>query len=94
MDILGVSGFILSIIVGLLILVVLVALHEFGHGIVARRNGVRVKEFGIGFPPRAKAWKVKKSVLGTDVLYSLNWLPLGGFVQLQGENDAADQHSG
>lgn len=91
MDILGVSGFILSIIVGLLILVVLVALHEFGHGIVARRNGVRVKEFGIGFPPRAKAWKVKKSVLGTDVLYSLNWLPLGGFVQLQGENDAADK---
>lgn len=64
-------------------------MHEFGHGVVARRNGVRVKEFGIGFPPRAKGWTVKNSVLGKNVLYSLNWLPLGGFVNLQGENDSA-----
>lgn len=89
MDILGTLNFILSVGIGLVILVILVAMHEFGHGVVARRNGVRVKEFGIGFPPRAKGWTVKNSVLGTNVLYSLNWLPLGGFVSLQGENDAS-----
>lgn len=91
MDILGTLNFVLSVVIGLLILIALVAMHEFGHGVVARRNGVRVKEFGIGFPPRAKGWKIKNSVLGKNVLYSLNWLPLGGFVQLQGENDAADK---
>jgi len=90
-DILSTLNFILSVIIGLVILVVLVAMHEFGHGVIARRNGVRVKEFGIGFPPRAKAWVVKSSVLGKNVLYSLNWLPLGGFVSLQGENDAANK---
>lgn len=89
MDILGTLNFILSVVIGLVILVILVAMHEFGHGVVARRNGVRVKEFGIGFPPRAKGWTVKNSVLGKNVLYSLNWLPLGGFVNLQGENDSA-----
>lgn len=91
MDVLGTLDFALSVIIGVFILVILVAMHEFGHGVVARRNGVRVKEFGIGFPPRAKGWNVKKSVLGKNVLYSLNWLPLGGFVQLQGENDAANK---
>lgn len=89
MDVLGTLNFILSVIIGLAILVILVAMHEFGHGVVARRNGVRVKEFGIGFPPRAKGWIVKSSVLGKNVLYSLNWLPLGGFVNLQGENDSS-----
>lgn len=77
-----------SIILGLLILTFLVAIHELGHGILARRNGVVVEEFGIGFPPRAKKWKVKKSILGENVTYSLNWLPLGGFVKLQGEHDS------
>ncbi len=91
MDILSVLNFILSVVIGLLILVALVAMHEFGHGVVARRNGVRVKEFGIGFPPRAKGWVVKSSVLGKNVLYSLNWLPLGGFVNLQGENDSSNK---
>lgn len=89
MDILGILNFILSVAIGLGILVLLVVLHELGHGIVARRNGVRVKEFGVGFPPRAKGWNVRQSLLGKNVLYSLNWLPLGGFVQLQGEHDAA-----
>lgn len=76
-----------GIIVGLIILTIIVALHEFGHAIVARRNGVIVEEFGIGFPPRAKVWKMKKSLLGKNVEYTLNWLPLGGFVKLQGEHD-------
>ena len=75
---------ILGIITGILILVVLIVLHELGHAIVAKRNGVVVEEFGIGFPP--KAWGKK---LKNGVLFTLNWLPLGGFVKLQGENDSA-----
>lgn len=89
MDILGVLNFIVSVIIGLLILVVLVVVHELGHGIVARRNGVVVEEFGVGFPPRAWGRKIKQSILGKNVTYTLNWLPLGGFVKLQGEHDAA-----
>lgn len=81
----------IGILIGLLILTALVAAHELGHAIVARRNGVVVEEFGIGFPPKAWEKKVKKSILGKNVLFSVNWLPLGGFVKLQGENDAADK---
>lgn len=75
-----------GIILGLVILVLLVVVHELGHAIAAKRNGVVVEEFGIGFPPRAWAKKLKNGVL-----FSLNWLPLGGFVKLQGEHDAANK---
>lgn len=75
---------VIGIIVGWLILVLLVVVHELGHALVARRNGVVVEEFGIGFPPRIWAKKLKN---GID--FSVNWLPLGGFVKLQGEHDAA-----
>jgi len=77
----------LGVIVGVIVLTILVVAHELGHGLVARRYGTVVEEFGIGFPPRAKAWKVKKSILGKNVEYTLNWLPLGGFVKMQGEHD-------
>lgn len=78
----------LLLIAGLLMFVGLVVVHEYGHFIMARRAGVDVEEFGIGFPPRAKLLTHKK---GTD--FTLNWLPLGGFVKLKGENDA-DTESG
>jgi len=77
---------IFGIIVGLLILVLLVVVHELGHAIVARRNGVVVEEFGVGFPP--KAWGKK---LENGILFTVNWLPLGGFVKLKGEHDAANK---
>ncbi len=86
MDILSGLNFVLSIIIGLLILVFLIVVHELGHAIAARRNGVVVEEFGIGFPPRAWGRKLKNGIL-----FTLNWLPLGGFVKLQGENDAASK---
>lgn len=54
-----------GVIIGILILMLLVIAHEFGHFIMARKNGVTVKEFGIGFPPRAIAW-VKKPVEVTE----------------------------
>ena len=79
----------IGVILGVIILTILVVIHELGHGIVARRNGVVVEEFGIGFPPRAWGKKVKNSILGKNVHYTINWLPLGGFVKLQGENDSA-----
>lgn len=78
-----------GVLLGLFVLVLLVVLHELGHAIVAKRNGVKVEEFGVGFPPAAKKWKVKRSFLGENVTFSLNWLPLGGFVRLKGEYDSA-----
>ena len=65
---------------------VLVVIHELGHFVTARLANVRVLEFGVGFPPRAKVLRDKG-----ETLYTLNWLPIGGFVKLEGEDgDAAD----
>lgn len=75
----------LYFIIGIVLFVGLVVLHELGHAIVASRNGVKVEEFGIGFPPRA--WKRR---LKNGTLFTVNWLPLGGFVRLKGEHDAAE----
>ena len=74
---------VLLLILGLLLFVGLVVIHEFGHFIAARRNGVDVEEFGIGFPPRAWGRQTK-----SGFLFSLNWLPIGGFVKLKGEHDS------
>lgn len=106
----------LGVIVGLLVLMFLVTAHEFGHFLMARRNGVNVVEFGICFPPRAVAWikdpktgkwrrlprkewskeKISKVVYSDGdkklaqkgMIFSLNWLPIGGFCQMDGESDA------
>jgi regulator of sigma E protease len=77
------------LILGIILFVGLVVVHEFGHFIAARRNGVEVEEFGIGFPPRAWSRKIKDSKGG--FLFSLNWLPIGGFVKMKGESDAAKE---
>ena len=84
----------------------LVTMHELGHFIAARRNGVRVLEFGICFPPRAIAWvrdpKTRKwkrlprkdwKKPQEGLIFSLNWLPIGGFCQMDGES-AADTRKG
>lgn len=143
---------VVGIIVGLIVLMVLVVLHEFGHFVAARRNGVRVLEFGIGFPPRAVAWikdpkthkwrrlkkaewgevnvtkavgvekdtkalavgKEAKTLKASDskkstegdkapkkhpkliedgLVFSINWLPIGGFCQMDGES-AVDERPG
>jgi regulator of sigma E protease len=74
MDVLGtVAAFIA-------ILVVLVLVHELGHFLVAKRAGITVEEFGIGFPPRVA------SVMWRGTRYSVNWIPLGGFVRMLGED--------
>ncbi len=74
-------GYSLTGIAGLfLILIPIVLIHEFGHFVMARLAGIRVLEFGLGFPPRAR-------VIGHDheTEYTLNYLPIGGFVRLEGE---------
>jgi regulator of sigma E protease len=73
----------LLLIVGILLFVGLVVVHEYGHFIAARRNGVDIEEFGIGFPPKVWGRKTKGGWL-----FSINLLPLGGFVRLKGEHDA------
>ncbi|HLC94891.1 MAG TPA: RIP metalloprotease RseP [Patescibacteria group bacterium] len=85
--------FIFVVLLGLLIFV-----HELGHFVVARRNDIKVDEFGFGFPPRMfgvvkenatgkykMIWGNKESD-GTQTVYSFNWLPLGGFVRIKGED--------
>jgi len=69
----------MSFLLFLLILSILVLVHELGHFIAAKKNGVLVEEFGIGFPPRLLGIKIKKTI------YSINLIPLGGFVKLYGE---------
>ncbi len=64
----------------IIILSLLVFVHELGHFSVARMLGVKVKEFGFGFPPRL--WGVRRK----DTVYSVNWIPIGGFVRLHGED--------
>lgn len=96
----------LTVLIFILILGILVFVHELGHFIVARRNGVEVEEFGFGFPPRILGiyWNKKgerKIVWGSreieelreernlgveKTVYSLNWIPLGGFVKITGED--------
>ncbi len=71
----------MQILIFLLILSVLVLIHELGHFAAARIFGINVEEFGIGLPPRAR-----KLFSQGGTIFSLNWLPIGGFVRLKGED--------
>jgi len=75
----------MNILLFLLILIVLILVHEYGHFITAKWIGAKVEEFGIGYPPRALK-------LGTlkGTLFSLNWIPFGGFVKISGEQRDSD----
>lgn len=70
-----------SIIIFVITLLILVLIHEFGHFLVAKKFGIKVEEFGFGIPPRAWGKKIGETI------YSINWLPFGGFVRLLGEEE-------
>ncbi|MDD5083318.1 MAG: RIP metalloprotease RseP [Candidatus Moranbacteria bacterium] len=87
-----------TVLIFLLVLGLLVFVHEMGHFIVARRNGIKADEFGFGFPPRLAGFvwddekkkhrfvKGNEEVVSPHTVYSLNWIPLGGFVKIKGED--------
>ena len=76
----------ISTLAFILLLTVLILIHEWGHFIAARISSVTVEEFGFGLPPR-----MKRLFKRGDTVYSINWIPFGGFVRLKGEN--APSHS-
>jgi regulator of sigma E protease len=77
---------IFAIVLFIVVLGGIVLIHELGHYLTAKFFNVRVLEFGFGFPPRAKVLRAKG-----ETLWTLNWLPIGGFVRMEGEDgDAAD----
>lgn len=72
---------IFSIIIFIVTLLILVVIHELGHFLLAKKFGIKVEEFGFGLPPRIWGKKIG------ETLYSLNWIPYGGFVKLMGEDE-------
>lgn len=72
----------ITAIVFIIILSILVFIHELGHFVVARLIGVKVEEFGFGLPPKIAGKKIRGTI------YSVNWLPIGGFVKLAGEDES------
>src|SRR5471030_2503397 len=78
----------MNILIFVVILLVLVVVHESGHFFAAKKFGIRVDEFGFGFPP--KLFGVKKG----ETEYTFNLLPLGGFVKIYGENPDDENTSG
>ena len=71
----------MSILIFIAVIVALIVVHEFGHFVVAKLSGMRVDEFGLGYPPRA----LTIATVG-ETAYTLNWLPFGGFVKIYGED--------
>jgi regulator of sigma E protease len=90
----------LTILLFIAILGLLVFVHESGHFFIAKRSGMKVDEFGFGFPPRIfgiqkvngkwrLVWGHKEPDSTDSTVYSINWIPLGGFVKIVGENNEA-----
>ncbi len=78
----------MTIVLFIIVLALLILTHEFGHFIVAKLGGIRVDEFGLGLPPRAVGKKFGETI------YSLNWLPFGGFVKIFGEDPNEENTNG
>lgn len=86
-----------TLIIFIIVLGVLVFVHELGHFVAAKKSGMQVDEFGFGFPPRLFGIQKKqgkwglvygpKTAEGEDTVYSINLIPLGGFVKILGENN-------
>lgn len=72
----------MSLLLFVIVLGVIIAVHEMGHFLAAKWAGIKVSEFGLGFPPRMFSWKPEHS----ETTYSLNWIPFGGFVKILGED--------
>jgi regulator of sigma E protease len=77
----------MTIVLFIIVLAILILAHELGHFLAAKSVGVRVEEFGIGFPPRLYSWRPK----GSETLYSINWIPFGGFVKIFKEDEDISQ---
>jgi regulator of sigma E protease len=77
----------ITIIQFLVLLAVVVVVHESGHFVTAKMFGVQVHEFGFGFPPRLLG--IRKG----ETVYTINLIPLGGFVRMEGENDPSHPRS-
>jgi len=75
---------IIILLVAFLSLIALMIIHEFGHFIIAKKFGIAVDEFGIGYPPRLIGKKIGETI------YSINWIPLGAFVRIRGEEGGVD----
>lgn len=71
----------MDILIFILVIVALIVVHEFGHMIAAKLSGMRIDEFGIGYPPRA----LTLGKIG-ETRFTLNWIPFGGFVRIFGES--------
>src|SRR4051812_33036769 len=80
----------LTFLIVLIGLSLLILGHEAGHFLTAKMFGLKVDEFGIGFPPRIKGWRPFNKAQGKEgeTTYSVNWLPFGGFVKIAGEDRA------
>jgi regulator of sigma E protease len=83
------SSILIAAVPFIVLLVILVVIHEFGHFIAAKLFNIKVLEFGVGFPPRIKGLSFRKG----ETEYTINWLPIGGFVRLLGEEDPSDPRS-
>jgi regulator of sigma E protease len=78
----------MSIIIFIVVLIILIFVHELGHFLVSKACGIRVDEFGLGFPPRIFGVKYGETT------YSINWIPFGGFVKIFGEDPSEESISG
>ena len=76
----------LTLLIAFLSLIALMIIHEFGHFIIAKKFGVKVEEFGVGYPPRLFGKQFG------DTLYSVNLIPLGAFVKIYGEEGGVDDY--